>query len=313
MTLQDQARAFARRYPTPASHPNGGDGSWDQDCGRFCFRFADWLGWRTWPRGDVSSAYRVAMASGPLNGDPAAAGRHMRQTGRMVWHFWDIAGPDNGHVAAGVDENTLVAMGSAGVWEDLGADIGFSSVAAYGEYRPHARYLGWADNYAGGTVDVSRFFPTSAPAGMGSTPVTPAQLVEDTLMAGRQYYARVRPDGTDDGEWMLAGVDVFPEPGNDPAVTRVWYRDGYAVTTDKAVAIRWARQYGIGPNERRAVRLEREPYVAQQQHAEADARAWRAGLGRLIAAAVAGVDLDALKPAEREPVVLEHELEPPAA
>lgn len=158
MNPEAEARAFAARYPTPASHPYGGDGDWDQDCGRVMFRFAEWLGWQTHPAGDISSAYRVAMASGPLHPDPHAAPP-------LAWHFWDIGGPANGHVAQQIDDNTLVFMGSDAVWEDLGVGIGFSSVAAYHDYRPWAVYLGWATNYAGGTLD------TSGLAGLDPTPI----------------------------------------------------------------------------------------------------------------------------------------------
>jgi hypothetical protein len=149
--LEAQARAFAARYPTPAASPSPStDETYDQNCGIAMYQFGSWLGWRTPPVGDISSAYRVAMASGPLDRDPTTA-----RPGD--WHFWDIAGPSNGHVAMQMDDNSLVFMGSAGVWEDIGVDIGFSSVAAYAAYRPWAVYLGHADNYAGGTIDAARF------------------------------------------------------------------------------------------------------------------------------------------------------------
>lgn len=168
--IEYEARVFAATYPTPASHPNGGDGSWDQDCGRVMFRFGEWLGWVTPPRGDLTSAWRVALQSGPLNTDPAAA-----PVG--AYHYFDIGGPENGHVMQQMDNNTLTFQGSAGVWEDVGVDIGFGSVAAYLEYRPTAVYLGWSRDYAGGVPIIP-----AAPAAVDQSPITP----EDELMGARE-------------------------------------------------------------------------------------------------------------------------------
>lgn len=149
VSLESKARAFAARYPTSASHPYGGDNDWDQDCGRVMNRFAEELGWVTHPRQDVIySAYSVAMNSGWLN--PNA-----QEAPVGAWHFWDIGGPANGHVAQEMDGNKLIFMGSWKVWEDLGRGIGFSSVSEYGRLTPDARYMGWATNYAGGTISTA--------------------------------------------------------------------------------------------------------------------------------------------------------------
>jgi hypothetical protein len=116
---------------------------------------------------------------------------------------------------------------------------------------------------------------------------TPPATIGDIHMSQRQYFARIDDLERDDGEWMIAGVDLFVDPTNDPAVTKWHTRDGFWVTTDKEVARVWARQYGIGPNETRAVRLKRAPYMAQQAYATADALAWRAGIRALLAPASA--------------------------
>lgn len=299
-SLRQAMHDFAAKYPTPAHHPLGGDGSWDQDCGRAMWRFGDYLGWRTAPAGDISSARRVAdlsaarMPGGRLRLDVGAA-----EPGR-AWHFWDIGGIDNGHVMLHADENTLTFGGTAAVWEELGGavDLGFLSVDGYGAARPRATYLGWADNYAGGRMDLAILASSSTRPVVDPEP--PATIEEGFTMAQRQYYARITEAGADDGEWMLGGVDVFADPDNDPEISKVWFRDGYAVTTDKETAKRWARQYGIGPNETRAVRLGRRDYIAQQGELTRQARAWRSGLGELIGDAIADrlVDLEPVEPVD---------------
>lgn len=185
MTLEDKARAFAARYPTSRSHPSGGDNDWDQDCGRLCYRFAAWLGWATRPNeGQVYSAYAVAMASGRLNLNAAAA-----PVG--AWHFWDIGGPGNGHV--GVDltgGGRRVFMGTWSVAEDWGRAVGVLSVGGYTAAKAgRARYLGWATNYAGGTVNLSGL------AGLGTTPIdnnTPAKPIDLGDIMARYLWAQNR-------------------------------------------------------------------------------------------------------------------------
>ena len=184
MSLENKAREFAAKYPTPASSPSTStDTTYDQNCGIAMYQFAAFLGWRTGPDENVVySAYAVAMNSGRLNTDAQAA-----PVG--AWHFWDIGGPGNGHVAQEMDGNNLVFMGSAKVWEDLGVDIGFSSVSEYSRLTPLAKYLGWATNYAGGTIS------TTTTAGLGQTPVTNRK---DPDMP-------IRVTGTNRGIGLIAG------------------------------------------------------------------------------------------------------------
>jgi len=187
VSLESKAREFSARYPTPASHPSGGDGSWDQDCGRVMFRFASFIGWRNMPTGDVSSAYRAYRGSRIESLNPAGA-----PVG--AYHWWDIGGEANGHVAQQVDANTLIFMGSATVWEDLGVDIGFSSVAEYNRQRPTARYLGWSRDYSGGTISAS------ATAGGGYSPIEEDDMFTDQDRKDLQQIRNaLGAGGADDG------------------------------------------------------------------------------------------------------------------
>lgn len=144
-TLDQKARAFARKYPTPRSHPNGGDGDWDQDCGAAMSRFC--LEYGSEPTGDVRSAYIVYTRSSIVSTDASKAPPG-------AFHFWDIAGPDNGHVGLDImGGGTVVFMGNASVTDIEGAvNLGYNSVAGYGSARPAARYLGWSMSYADGTI-----------------------------------------------------------------------------------------------------------------------------------------------------------------
>lgn len=137
--------AEANQAPRDAAH-------WDQMCGSLMYRFNDWIGWAKHPQGDISSARRVAMGSGLLNQDASAC-----PVGGF--HYFDIAGINNGHVGmdatgGGVD----VFMATWSVAEDLGKAIGFLSVAGYLKAKAgRVKYLGWATNYSGGTVDLTAF------------------------------------------------------------------------------------------------------------------------------------------------------------
>lgn len=103
---------------------------------------------------------------------------------------------------------------------------------------------------------------------------TPAPEIPKELgMAQRMYFARVDSTGNDNGEWMLAGVDM---PKLDDK------QDGYMVTTDKEVAKVWARQYSFRPTDTASVRLERDNYIKQQEFARADAQAWRENLRSIL-------------------------------
>ena len=144
-TLDQMAHAFATKYPMPRSHPNGGDYSWDQDCGRVLSRFCKMFGKE--PTGDVHSAYYVYTRSKIESTDYTKA-----PAGAV--HFWDIAGPANGHVGLDIlGRGTKVFMGNKSVQDISGAtDLGYNSVPGYKAWRPKAIYLGWSYNYANGTI-----------------------------------------------------------------------------------------------------------------------------------------------------------------
>ncbi|WP_350347269.1 hypothetical protein ABIQ69_11570 [Agromyces sp. G08B096] len=119
-----------------------------------------------------------------------------------------------------------------------------------------------------------------------------APIIEEVFgMAGRMYFARVRKEGeslVDDGEWMIAGVDIPPHPlgSTAPDATpeqRLYaLQDGYRVTTDKVQALIWARQYSFSPAKTLSVQLPREQYVAQQEFARRDAAEWRQGIRNAV-------------------------------
>lgn len=112
-------------------------------------------------------------------------------------------------------------------------------------------------------------------------------LKEMTSMGHRQYYARV-DNGKDSGEWMLGGVDLFNDPDNDPKESGYYTRDGYWVTEDIDVAIQWAYQWGYYPPETRAVRLERDDYIAQQAMLADAHRQWVKGMQKAFYAGSGG-------------------------
>lgn len=144
-TLDEKAHAFAKKYPTPHSHPNGGDYSWDQDCGRVLSRFCREYGKE--PTGDVHSAYFAYTRSKIISKDftKAPAG---------AVHWWDIGGPLNGHVGLDIlGRGSKVFFGNKSVQDISGAiDLGYSSVPGYNAYRPKAKYLGWSYGYADGNI-----------------------------------------------------------------------------------------------------------------------------------------------------------------
>jgi hypothetical protein len=113
----------------------------------------------------------------------------------------------------------------------------------------------------------------------GSTPSAPTKpaLPKGNTMGHRQYYARV-DNGQDSGEWMIGGVDLFDDPTNDPGASGYYTRPGYWVTEDLDVALRWAHQYSYYPPETRAVRLERDDYIAQQAMLRDAHEQWKKGV-----------------------------------
>lgn len=136
-------------------------------------------------------------------------------------------------------------------------------------------------------------YPTACPGGLnmdwivaranqiiqGSTPApTPEESI--TNMAQRAYYARVDAAGNDNGEWMLAGVDIGPL--NENGTVEEKKQDGYRITTDKETAKVWARQYSVNPEKTAATHLTRDLYIKQQEFARKDAREWRAFIRSLF-------------------------------
>jgi len=233
VTLEQKAREFARKYPTSASHPNGGDGDWDQDCGRVMFRFGEWLGWITAPRGDISSAYRAYLGSKIESLNPVGA-----PIG--AYHFWDIGGEANGHVAQQVDTNTLIFMGSFKVWEDLGKSvagkntgIGFASVDDYNAKTLGERYLGWSRDYSGGRPNLASV------SGIDVKPIedAPVEAAAKEEESGMGYTLWGRKGGGDNAargmnEWSLVGRDLGYAVGHRPE------------DAVKAPEAEWAVQYG---------------------------------------------------------------------
>jgi hypothetical protein len=145
MTPEEHARSYARAFPHFVGR-GGALETWDQKCGSLVFRYIDReFGWSPFPSADISSARRAANGSGHL--DPTAA-----NAPALAFHFWDIAGIENGHVGVGMTSGGgMLFMANASVTEDLGDAIGFASVDHYTAAKaPRATYLGWATNYAGG-------------------------------------------------------------------------------------------------------------------------------------------------------------------
>lgn len=153
MTLHQMCVDFATKYPTPADHPNGGPNTWDQECGTVMSRMC--LAYGKEPTGDVHSAYHVAMRSKIVSLD-------WRKAVPGDFHFWDIAGPENGHVSLDVNgggKGSFMGNWRAHVIPGAVA-LGFLDVDDYTRLSG-ARYLGFSRKYANGYVNV----PKPKPAG----------------------------------------------------------------------------------------------------------------------------------------------------
>jgi hypothetical protein len=190
-TMEDQMRQYiaANKKPSDAA-------TWDQMCGSLMFRFNSWRGWKTQPSRDISSAYRAGMNSGPLNTD-------LTRAPVGAFHFFDIAGAANGHVMQDARGGGLVCLSSGySLSESLGNAIGFQSVPGYVAAKG-ARYMGWATNYAGGTINVSGL------AGGGTRPIE--EPIEEEEM--KQAYVIVKREGDPARPWFSvvgAGSGVAP-------------------------------------------------------------------------------------------------------
>lgn len=186
-TLDEQFREFARKYPTPASHPNGptanGDTTWDQDCAAFVYRFGMFvIGNQAWQDAcEVfgPTAWDVARASGTLNADASKA-----PGGAIHWWRSSTLSGKPGHV--GVDligGGTKLAMATYAADPELAPALGYASVAGYSAAKPAMKYVGWSLNYGGAR------FPITASAGGGATPI------EEEVMAGYEYVGVKTADG----------------------------------------------------------------------------------------------------------------------
>ncbi|MDY7542595.1 MULTISPECIES: hypothetical protein [unclassified Cryobacterium] len=166
MTFYDEWRDWmlANRKPIDKA-------TWDQMCGSGQMRFNSARGWSRYPTKAVDSAQIVANNSGDLNEDRDAAPV-------AAWHFFSIAGINNGHVGQGAKPGGgCLAMMSATCPEMVGLDVGFSSVQHYLDARPAARYLGWSTNYAGG---LALPIDGSATAGLNEQPVEEDDMFNDS-------------------------------------------------------------------------------------------------------------------------------------
>lgn len=143
MTLDDEARAFAK------AHPNRDGGTWHLFCGALMYRMCAAYG--IVPSPVPSSAQNAGNAAGKLNPDAklAPAG---------AFHYWTIGA--DGHVGldtTGGGQN--VFMASKYVRESLGNCIGFQSVEGYS--RGIYPYRGWSKTYGkNGTINVPVPLPT---------------------------------------------------------------------------------------------------------------------------------------------------------
>jgi len=161
MTLEDQMRQYIASNQRPRDAA-----TWDQMCGSLMYRFNSWRGWVTQPVRDISSAYRASQGSTIISTD-------ITRAPIGAFHFFDIAGPSNGHVMQDARGGGLVCLSTGyALSESLGLAIGFQSVPGYIAAKG-ARYIGWSRDYAGGTIN------TSGTAGDGTTPIGDTMLKDD--------------------------------------------------------------------------------------------------------------------------------------
>lgn len=162
ITMESQMRQYAAANQKPYDAA-----TWDQMCGSLMHRFNTWRGWVTMPREDaIQSAYEVATNSGMLRTD-------FTQAPVGAWHFFDIAGPSNGHVMQDARGGGLVCFSTGyALSEVLGKALGFQSVPGYVAAKG-AHYMGWATNYAGGTITVA------GTAGGGYNPIEEDDMFTD--------------------------------------------------------------------------------------------------------------------------------------
>jgi hypothetical protein len=189
MSLEDQMRQYVAANPKPVDAA-----TWDQMCGSLMFRFNSWRGWKTMPVRDISSAYRVAKGSGILNLD-------FMRAPVGAWHFFDIGGQSNGHVMQDARGGGLVCLSTGyALSESRGKAIGFQSVPGYVAAKG-ARYMGWATNYAGGTITVAGL------AGDGYTPIEEEALVEEEEETMKPFGIRTTfENGTQ--MWAVVSADL---------------------------------------------------------------------------------------------------------
>lgn len=194
MTLLAQAIEFAHKYPTPHSHPNGGDMDWHNDCAAFCHRFALF----TTP-GFVSSvsgptAYDVGSHSKIVSKDWRKA-----PVGAVIHFTTGVFRRKPGHIGWMTEEG-MVSATNAGGGRELAPGVHIMlhrGVDAYLSAKPDMHLRGWSYDYAGGQIKL----PSLSAAGLGTTPVhAPHPLKGDDEMlliskskdaAGYHYWATI--------------------------------------------------------------------------------------------------------------------------
>lgn len=232
---------WARANPRPTT----GEASWDQMCGSFMVRSGNLQTSR-------SSAYLVAMASGWLNPNYAAAPAG-------AFHYWSIGA--YGHVGCDLSGGGYnVLMATYKLRESWGNAMGLNSVSGYNA-ATGARYLGWAANYCGSQLN-SYGVPWVTSNGLPKT-TTEWDGVPGTVFWKRmQYWAKLYGGytGPIDGvmgknSWMGVQRNLAREYGYTGPI------DGVPGSNTYKAMQRWAARYGytgpidgvLGPNAYRAI------------------------------------------------------------
>lgn len=124
-----QAEAWGRANPTRDG------GSWKNWCASLMFRAGD-FGWSA----DTATEARQTSAIRSSDASLAPAGS---------FHWWDIRGIADGHVALDLDgAGRRVMMATDKLDVIWGSAIGTASVASYGN-RSASVYRGWSDDFSG--------------------------------------------------------------------------------------------------------------------------------------------------------------------
>lgn len=148
---------FGAQYPRPKLHPNGVPtghaDDWEGLCAAFCNRFIVYVNGSAPTHGDITTAWSVALNSGPLDLNPATAGPGSQ-------HFWSqryVSSGKPGHVATELSGHRL---GMASAYCDSyipgSVHLGYSTVATYNARRGNVlEYKGHTRNYAGAVINAT--------------------------------------------------------------------------------------------------------------------------------------------------------------